>query len=128
MRSTAAACARNHLHDARGFCSRFPGPPSRILVSFHRSVSGRSVIRPIELRACFREPVLDVMNFLNSATVDYPDAISFAPGRPYEGLFDVAGGLASIDQYVAHRVDTATIAEERVRADLGQYQPTSGSI
>jgi hypothetical protein len=47
----------------------------------------------VTLPAHLQSPLLDVMNFLNDATVRYPDAISLAPGRPPERLFHVAEGL-----------------------------------
>jgi len=79
-------------------------------------------------RDALRAPVLDVMNFLNEATTAYPDAISFAPGRPREELFDVAGGLAGIDRYVRHRAAEQGADPAAVLAQLGQYQRTRGVI
>jgi hypothetical protein len=39
-----------------------------------------------DLHGSVSDPVLDTMNFLNEITVRYPRAISFAPGRPFEGF------------------------------------------
>ena len=41
-----------------------------------------------ELHGSLTDPVLDAMNFLNEVVARFPDAISFAPGRPSEGTFD----------------------------------------
>jgi (S)-3,5-dihydroxyphenylglycine transaminase len=82
----------------------------------------------VELKGCFADPLLDVMNFLNEVVLEYPDAISFAPGRPLESLFAVEDHLAAIGSYAdamaRHTArDTRTIWQE-----LGQYGRTNGSI
>ena len=43
-----------------------------------------------DLHGSVADPILDTMNFLNEVTARYPDAVSFAPGRPFDGLFDPA--------------------------------------
>jgi (S)-3,5-dihydroxyphenylglycine transaminase len=82
----------------------------------------------IELRGGMRAPLLDVMNFLNNVQRDYPQAISFAPGRPNERFFQVESSLAAIERYVDHRAATLGIARDTVVSDLGQYQLTRGMI
>lgn len=76
-------------------------------------------------------PCLDVMNFLNEVTLWYPEAISFAPGRPAEHLFDVQGALAELERYVASRVSGTSLSPEQKTMlfnQLGQYQKTNGVI
>ncbi|MEU4147063.1 hypothetical protein [Streptomyces parvulus] len=41
-----------------------------------------------DLHASLTDPVLDAMNFLNEVVARFPEALSFAPGRPAEGAFE----------------------------------------
>ncbi|MGA4846188.1 PLP-dependent aminotransferase family protein [Streptomyces sp. G5(2025)] len=72
-------------------------------------------------------PLLDTMTFLNEVTLRYPQAISFAPGRPYEGDFDVAHVPGFIETYLDHLRERG-YSEERVRTALYQYGETAGQI
>ncbi|WP_259446693.1 aminotransferase class I/II-fold pyridoxal phosphate-dependent enzyme, partial [Streptomyces geysiriensis] len=72
-------------------------------------------------------PLLDTMTFLNEVTHRYPQAISFAPGRPYEGDFDVARVPGFIETYLDH-LRGRGLSEERVRTALYQYGETAGQI
>ena len=82
----------------------------------------------IELRDCFLDPLMDVMNFLNEIVFDYPEAISFAPGRPPADLFDVENSLQAIKRFVRFAANNDGCAERRVWQDLGQYNRTNGII
>ena len=82
----------------------------------------------IELKACFEDPLLQVMNFLNEVVLRYPHAVSFAPGRPTERHFDVAASLERIALYVDHRAAAAGLTPRAVYNDLGQYNRTNGII
>jgi (S)-3,5-dihydroxyphenylglycine transaminase len=82
----------------------------------------------VELKGCFVDPLLEVMNFLNEVVLRYPAAISFAPGRPAEQHFDVAGSLAKVPIYVRHRAASTGLSERAIYADLGQYNRTNGII
>ncbi|HEY1349046.1 MAG TPA: PLP-dependent aminotransferase family protein [Ktedonobacteraceae bacterium] len=76
-------------------------------------------------------PCLDVMNFLNEVTLWYPEAISFAPGRPAEQLFHVQEALAEMARYVAWLSPERPLSPEQETAlfnRLGQYQKTNGII
>ncbi|MFE4575388.1 aminotransferase-like domain-containing protein [Streptomyces chartreusis] len=67
------------------------------------------------------------MTFLNEVTTRYPDATSFAPGRPYDGLLaghDVNGYL---DRYREH-LAAGGLGPEEVAQQLLQYGPTAGTI
>jgi (S)-3,5-dihydroxyphenylglycine transaminase len=84
-------------------------------------------LRKSELHRSISDPVLDTMNFLNEITHRYPGAISFAPGRPYDGFFDTEQIFADIRRYIDHLVDGG-YSPARVRDALFQYGPTGGQI
>jgi (S)-3,5-dihydroxyphenylglycine transaminase len=85
-------------------------------------------VQPIELKECFADPLLDMMTFLNEVVLDYPDAVSFAPGRPLEALFDVESHVAGIAGFVGARAARDGTTRERQWRDLGQYNRTRGII
>ncbi|MFJ4095308.1 aminotransferase class I/II-fold pyridoxal phosphate-dependent enzyme [Kitasatospora sp. NPDC089913] len=93
--------------------------------------AGRSqlpgVLRKEELHASVSDPVLDTMNFLNEVTTRYPDAVSFAPGRPYEGFFDTEQLFGHLRRYLDHLAEQGD-TPEAVRTKLFQYGPTAGLI
>ncbi|WP_308053890.1 PLP-dependent aminotransferase family protein [Streptomyces sp. BV333] len=80
-----------------------------------------------ELHTSVSDPVLDTMNFLNEITHRYPETISFAPGRPYDGFFDVEQIFTHIRRYLRHLHEQGASPAE-VRDALFQYGPTSGRI
>lgn len=82
----------------------------------------------VRVKSCFGEPVLEVMNFLNEVVLDYPEAISFAPGRPAEEFFNVEESLDEIETFVRYRAERLGWSRERVYSDLGQYNKTNGII
>ncbi|MFE9701925.1 PLP-dependent aminotransferase family protein [Streptomyces sp. NPDC005930] len=67
------------------------------------------------------------MNFLNEVTERFPDAVSFAPGRPYEGFFDTEDLFAHLRRYVDH-LAAGGASRDAVRTALYQYGPTAGRI
>lgn len=73
------------------------------------------------------DPVLDTMNFLNEITFRYPEAISFAPGRPYDGFFDSGLILAYIRRYFDH-LGAHGHTPQDVTTHMYQYGPTAGQI
>ena len=79
-------------------------------------------------RPALKAPSLSVMNFLNEIVASFPDAISFAPGRPLEAHFGVEASLAEIDRYVQHRVTETGRSRDAIYAELGQYGRTKGII
>lgn len=79
------------------------------------------------LHASLSDPVLDTMNFLNEVTTRFPGAISFAPGRPYDGFFEVEDIFANIRRYLHHLVAQGR-SPEQIRTALYQYGPTAGQI
>jgi (S)-3,5-dihydroxyphenylglycine transaminase len=82
----------------------------------------------LELKSCFGDPLLEVMNFLNEVVHRYPQAVSFAPGRPAERHFDVEHSLAQAPRFVAHRAAQTGWSPLAVWNDLGQYNKTNGII
>ncbi|HKH48063.1 MAG TPA: PLP-dependent aminotransferase family protein [Thermoanaerobaculia bacterium] len=82
----------------------------------------------IRLKSCFRDPLLEVMNFLNEVVLRYPRAVSFAPGRPAERHFDVERSLGLAPRFVEHRTAATGWAPRAVWNDLGQYNKTNGII
>jgi (S)-3,5-dihydroxyphenylglycine transaminase len=84
-------------------------------------------LRQEDLHASVSDPVLDTMNFLNEITFRYPRAISFAPGRPYDGFFDIEQVFANIRGYLDHLAAQGNSAAE-IRGALFQYGPTAGQI
>lgn len=45
--------------------------------------------RPLELKECFADPLLDVMTFLNEVVLDYPDAVASGRVRAFYDIPDV---------------------------------------
>ena len=82
----------------------------------------------VALKSCFEDPSLEVMNFLNEVVLRYPQAVSFAPGRPAERHFDVEGSLRQVPRYVEHRTAETGWPSAAVWNDLGQYNKTNGII
>jgi (S)-3,5-dihydroxyphenylglycine transaminase len=80
------------------------------------------------MKRCFGDPILDVMNFLNQVILENPQAISFAPGRPLESLFDVENTFKGIYNYVQAEAHRSSKPTETVWGSLGQYSWTSGFI
>jgi (S)-3,5-dihydroxyphenylglycine transaminase len=81
-----------------------------------------------ELHGSLSDPLLDQMTFLNEVTLRYPDAVSFAPGRPYEGLFELAEVTAALEAYLSHLRDSEGLSEDAVRERIFQYGRTKGFI
>ncbi|MBR7826381.1 PLP-dependent aminotransferase family protein [Actinospica sp. MGRD01-02] len=79
------------------------------------------------LHSSVDDPALDRMNFLNEITFTYPDAVSFAPGRPYDGFFEIEDIHRHLRRYAAYLADRGASPAE-VRRGFHQYGPTAGQI
>ena len=79
------------------------------------------------LHPSVNDPVLSRMNFLNEITYTYPQAISFAPGRPYDGFFELDDVFAQLRRYSQYLEDRGASPAE-VRRSFYQYGPTAGQI
>lgn len=71
---------------------------------------------------------LDVMNFLNEASEDFPQAISFASGRPAERFFDIHELLMRVPDFIAHWSEVTGRDRMSSTSLLGQYGATNGII
>ncbi|MEV4643243.1 PLP-dependent aminotransferase family protein, partial [Actinoplanes sp. NPDC049548] len=71
--------------------------------------------------------MLDTMTFLNEVTMRYPEAISFAPGRPYDGFFDTEDIVTHLRRYLDHLAE-AGWSPQQVRTAMYQYGTTAGQI
>lgn len=85
------------------------------------------VILKEELHASVSDPVMDTMNFLNEVTLRYPDAISFAPGRPYDGFFDTEQISQLLRRYLDYLAQRGGSPAD-IRSSLYQYGPAAGQI
>lgn len=86
-----------------------------------------SSLRREDLHRCVRDPVMDAMNFLNEITIRYPEAISFAPGRPYDGFFDTEQIFTYIRCYLDYLAENGN-SPDQIRDAVFQYGPTAGRI
>ncbi|MDI5967264.1 aminotransferase-like domain-containing protein [Streptantibioticus silvisoli] len=68
------------------------------------------------------------MNFLNEVAQHYPDAISLAAGRPYEGFFDLDAVHRHLETYRAHLVAEFGGDTQRALCTILQYGRTKGII
>ena len=100
---------------------------SRTASSPARPVSDGPSLRKEDLHGSVSDPVLDTMNFLNEITLRYPQAISFAPGRPYDGFFNTEQIFTHIRRYLDHLAESGS-SPGQVRDAIFQYGPTAGRI
>jgi (S)-3,5-dihydroxyphenylglycine transaminase len=105
------------------------GTPTALTVGDYAagSVQPGARLRKEDLHVCVRDPVMDTMNFLNEITVRYPAAISFAPGRPYDGFFDTEQIFTYIRRYLDHLAANGN-STAQIRDAIFQYGPTAGRI
>jgi (S)-3,5-dihydroxyphenylglycine transaminase len=80
------------------------------------------------LHAALADPALESMNFLNEVAIRYPDAISFAAGRPYEDLFDAEDVPRYLSAYTGHLRTDKGYDRAGVNRLLFQYGRTKGII
>lgn len=119
------------LVDASRLDALAPAPAAaRPAVAVGRS--GAAAPRPAglhrsRLHASLSDPNLDTMAFLNEVADRYPQAVSFAPGRPHEGFFEVEDVFAALDRYLTHLRAQGRSAQA-VRNTLYQYGPSAGII
>ncbi len=87
-----------------------------------------SSIKPDQLHDALHHDSLLAMNFLNEICVNYPDAISFAPGRPLEDDFNHELLSQYLDIYVDYLRRKLNYSEREIARVLFQYGKTSGII
>ncbi|MBB4912221.1 aminotransferase-like domain-containing protein [Actinophytocola algeriensis] len=81
-----------------------------------------------ELHPSLEDPALTSMNLLNEIANHYPDAVSFAAGRPYEEFWDVDDLPRYLARFTEHLRTDLGYSEERVRRTLFQYGRTKGIV
>src|SRR5260370_41055436 len=81
-----------------------------------------------DLHGSLADPLLDAMTFLNEITSRYPDAISFAPGRPNEELFEHERIPAYLDAYITYMQNVCGYSDQQVNTALFRYDRTKGQI
>jgi (S)-3,5-dihydroxyphenylglycine transaminase len=81
-----------------------------------------------DLHASLTDPVLDAMNFLNEVVARFPEALSFAPGRPSEGAFETDDLTRYLRAYTDHLEQARGWSKDQVRTHLFQYGRTNGII
>ncbi|HXP20229.1 MAG TPA: PLP-dependent aminotransferase family protein [Streptosporangiaceae bacterium] len=80
------------------------------------------------LHSSLADPALESMNFLNEIASRYPDAVSFASGRPCEEFFDVSLIHSYIDAYCGYLTDQLGYDRARLNRTLFQYGRTKGIV
>ncbi|RAJ46205.1 hydroxyphenylglycine aminotransferase [Kitasatospora sp. SolWspMP-SS2h] len=86
------------------------------------------VLHLADLHGSLSDPLLDAMTFLNEVTARYPEAVSFAPGRPYEEFFDPADVPRHLETYLRHLREERGLTDGQVRREVFQYGRTKGLI
>ncbi|WP_327233357.1 PLP-dependent aminotransferase family protein [Streptomyces sp. NBC_01317] len=81
-----------------------------------------------DLHSSLTDPVLDAMNFLNEVVARFPEALSFAPGRPAEGTFETDDIARHLRSYTDHLEQGLGWSRDQVRTHLFQYGRTKGVI
>ncbi|MFB9465402.1 aminotransferase-like domain-containing protein [Streptomyces cinereospinus] len=81
-----------------------------------------------DLHSSLTDPVLDAMNFLNEVVARFPEALSFAPGRPSEGTFETDDIARHLRSYTDHLEQARGWSKDQVRTHLFQYGRTNGII
>jgi (S)-3,5-dihydroxyphenylglycine transaminase len=85
-------------------------------------------LRVEDLFGGLTDPVLTSMTFLNEVAGRFPDAISFAAGRPFEGFFDTETIHRHLRTFCDHLRQARGYDESAVRRALLQYGPTKGLV
>ncbi|MEW2528672.1 PLP-dependent aminotransferase family protein [Streptomyces sp. NPDC047071] len=88
----------------------------------------RAELDAATLHASLGDTSMESMNLLNEIAGTYPDAISFAAGRPYEGFYDVALIHEYLRAFCAHLRGDLGMSEAAVARALFQYGDTKGII
>ncbi|WP_316232473.1 PLP-dependent aminotransferase family protein [Bradyrhizobium sp. SZCCHNR1051] len=82
----------------------------------------------LEISDRLGEPILDTMCFLNDVVERYPEAISFAPGRPAAELFNVAQSLDVVRKHASAILGRRDVSPESALNEIAQYGRTNGIV
>jgi (S)-3,5-dihydroxyphenylglycine transaminase len=85
-------------------------------------------LHALDLHPAVIDPTLRSMNFLNEVSHRFPDAVSFAAGRPTEDFYHVTDLHRYLDVFCSHLVDARRADTAQVRRTLFQYGRTKGII
>lgn len=85
-------------------------------------------LRTGPLHSSVSDPALTSMTLLNEIAGRFPDAVSFAAGRPYEGFYDVAALGRQLSVFERHLTDDLGLTPDAVRRTFFQYGRTKGFI
>ncbi|MCX5240985.1 aminotransferase-like domain-containing protein [Streptomyces prunicolor] len=80
------------------------------------------------LHSALEDPALASMNFLNEVANRYPDAISFAPGRPFEEYFQIEDVHRYLRVFCEYLEQERGLSPAEVRRTLYQYGRTKGIV
>ncbi|MEV0280307.1 PLP-dependent aminotransferase family protein [Streptomyces sp. NPDC050610] len=80
------------------------------------------------LHASLGDASMESMNLLNEIAGTYPEAVSFAAGRPYEGFYDVAQVHEYLRVFCDHLRTECGMTDAQVARTLYQYGDTKGII
>jgi (S)-3,5-dihydroxyphenylglycine transaminase len=99
--------------------TRMPDPLTRNVAA---------AVRIDDLHACLTDPIMTAMNQLNEVAERYPDALSFAAGRPIEEPFDVEDVHTALRLFCEYLNHERGWNRDQVRHAMFQYGPTRGII
>jgi (S)-3,5-dihydroxyphenylglycine transaminase len=85
-------------------------------------------LKMTDLHGALQDPALTSMNFLNEVTSRYPDALSFAPGRPTEAYFDTEAPHRYLRTFCDYLGGERGLADHEIRRELFQYGRTKGIV
>jgi (S)-3,5-dihydroxyphenylglycine transaminase len=88
--------------------------------------NGITVVPAESLHASLRDGSISGMGFLNEVTQRFPEAISFAAGRPQGGGYDIERVIADLRRHLAELEQLR--GSEYQRTALFQYGPAAGII
>ena len=80
------------------------------------------------INPALRGNALDSMRFLNEVVQSYPDAISLAPGRPQERLFDVAHSQQQLQHFLRDEAARLGVHPSSLVNSYSQYGRTGGIV
>ncbi|MEU1289570.1 PLP-dependent aminotransferase family protein [Kitasatospora sp. NPDC005856] len=80
------------------------------------------------LHTSLADPAMTSMNLLNEISIRYPEAVSFAAGRPAEQFFELDAVHRHLDRYLDHLRTERGLSEEAARRQVLQYGRTKGII
>lgn len=80
------------------------------------------------LHAALEDPALESMTFLNEVAERYPEAVSFAAGRPCEEFFDIEDLHRYLRLFCRYLTDELGYSADRVTRTLCQYGDTKGIL